>query len=254
LWFQVTFPAIPITVHYNNSKNRHCAQFLPLSVICFVVRFSSLTPGHLVFIIMHSPEEDAAPTHALLLQVHSILLSTLSSIGRGQLTVGDAICAFRLTSSPITSNIVWWCVGSLYSKLRRRESHTRRKPFVIGFSVLLIPVWIVLFNVITLSRTAFKDSDRYGHGGSTYIIQLLGIFSPISSPLLLNPAGAGWVMFWPALLQWLLLVIWILYTVRHARDILEWKARNEKRTSFWKRLKLIFKSIWYVGASHNHAC
>jgi hypothetical protein len=201
---------------------------------------------------MYSPEQDAAPTQALLLQVHSIMLSTLSSIGRSQLTIDDATCALRLTSSPITYNIVWWCVGSLYSKLRRRESHTRRKPFVIGFSVLLIPLWIILFNVIALSQTAFKDSNQYDHDGATYIDLLLTFFIPISSPLFLDPAYGGWVMFWPALFQWLLLLIWILYTVRHARDIKEWKAKNDKPTSFWKRLKLIFKSIWYDGASHSH--
>jgi hypothetical protein len=185
--------------------------------------------------------------------VYSILLSAFFSIGRNQLTVIDVFCAMRLTTSPITLNLVWWCVGSLASKLLRRQSYTRRKPAVIAFSILLVPIWFTLFTVVSFSWTAFKDSDQYLHDVPTYISTIIMLLLPISWPMYLNPTYGGWVLFLPAFLQWSLLLTWILYIARHVRDIKgEWDDKMQQYTPHWKRSICLLKLTWYGRAHHIH--
>lgn len=184
--------------------------------------------------------------------MYSILLSTLFSIGRNQLTVIDAHCAIRLATSPITLNLIWRCTGSLASRLRRK-SYTYIKPAVIAFSVLLVPILFTLFTVISFSWTAFEDSAQYPHNVKQYIYDMIMLLLPIIWPMYLDPAYGGWMPFFAAFFQWSLFLTWVVYTARHARDIIgEWKDKKQESTSLWNQPIAAIKLIWYDGAHHIH--
>ena len=116
---------------------------------------------------------------ASLVQSYTILLSTLLTIGRGQLSVCDTTYALFITSPPlmvyITIASICDSLGvktNLYKRIRSNRHTTR------ALAALLPPIWLSLSCTLWLSRWAFNDSEE--EGGFTFrqwflhIIQYIG--------------------------------------------------------------------------------
>ena len=97
---------------------------------------------------------------ASIAQLYSILLSTLFSINRQQLSLFDANYALVVTSSPLTIHLVFASIrellGSRTGFFERIESHPRTIRF---FGALLLPLWFGLKLTLPLSGRAFIDSE-----------------------------------------------------------------------------------------------
>ena len=118
---------------------------------------SHLYPG---IMVTWSPENVDVAIQSLLFQIYQILLSTLLSINRQQLTVGDAHFATRATSSPLTVYLAVASIGGLFGiktgLYKRIKSH---RLIIHTLGVLIIPLWTGLSMTIWISGKAFKDSS-----------------------------------------------------------------------------------------------
>ena len=107
-----------------------------------------------------STAEVDAGVIASIAQLYSILLSTLFSINRQQLSLFDANYALAITSSPLTVHLVSASISELLGfKTRffeRIKSHPRTIRF---FGALLLPLWLGLKFTLPLSGRAFMDSN-----------------------------------------------------------------------------------------------
>ena len=107
-----------------------------------------------------SPEEVDTGIQSLLIQFYPILLATLLSINRRQLSTDDTRFALILSSSPLTVHLVVASIGDifgiqtgLYKQIKSHRLITR----TLGALVPLL--WIGLSLTLTLSKSAFKDSS-----------------------------------------------------------------------------------------------
>ena len=106
-----------------------------------------------------SPDDIDEGIQAILLQIYPVLLSTLLSIGRNQLSLFDANFALIITSSPLTvylavASICHWFrieVG-LYKRVRSYRLVTR------ALGALVLFLWFGLSAIARLSDRAFIDS------------------------------------------------------------------------------------------------
>ena len=166
-------------------------------------------------LITWSPEDVDEGIQAILLQIYPILLSTLLSVGRKQLSLFDAHFALTLTSSPLTVYLVvastcdWFGIETgLYKRIKSRHLLTR----TLGTLVLIL--WFGLSVTVRISDRAFVDSGLCK--GSTFgdwlldfleflffTIEFPGVlvaFSHVAIYFLVLPAGLllvcmflGWV-------------------------------------------------------------
>ena len=116
----------------------------------------ALCPG---ILITWSPAEIDVAVQASLIQFYPILLATLLSIHRQQLSLYDANFALLLTSSPLTVYLVAasaceFC--GIETDLYKRIKSNRRAIRV--FAILIPFLWLGLSVVLRLSDRAFKDS------------------------------------------------------------------------------------------------
>jgi len=107
-----------------------------------------------------SPRDVGVGVQSLLIQFYPILLSTLLSINRNQLSTLDAQFALLLSSSPLT---VYLVVTSIFDLLgihtglyKRIESH---RPVIRVLGALVLPLWATLSITYGVSARAFKDSS-----------------------------------------------------------------------------------------------
>ena len=99
---------------------------------------------------------------SLLFQIYLILLSTLLSINRRQLSVGDANFAAFASSSPLTVYLVAASIGDLVGiktgLYKRIKSH---RPIIRALAALVLPLWIGLSMAARMSKNTFEDSTCY---------------------------------------------------------------------------------------------
>ena len=110
-----------------------------------------------------SPENADVGIQSLLFQIYQILLSTLLSVNRNQLTVTDARFAINATSSPLMMYLVVASVGDLFGTktglYKRIKSH---RLIIRALGALVLPLWTGLSITISMSGKAFKDSPCHG--------------------------------------------------------------------------------------------
>ena len=106
-----------------------------------------------------SPGDIDVGIQSLLVQIYPVLLSTLFSVNRQQLSIFDAGVARSISSSPLTIYLVVASIcdlcgirTGLYKRIKSYRSITR----ILGALVLLL--WTGLSMTIAMSATAFKDS------------------------------------------------------------------------------------------------
>ena len=109
-----------------------------------------------------SPGDVDVGIQSLLIQIYPILLSTLFSINRQQLSTSDASFALLVSSSPLTVYLVVASIcdlcgirTGLYKRIKSYRLITR----ILGALVLLL--WTGLSMATTISARAFKDSLCY---------------------------------------------------------------------------------------------
>ena len=104
------------------------------------------------------PESIDAGIWASLIQSYSVLLSTLLSIGRNQLSYLDGQYALNITSPPLMVYLAISSICDLFgvktSIYKRIHSH-RRTTRVLG--ILVLPLWLALSITVEVSSTAFTD-------------------------------------------------------------------------------------------------
>ena len=114
-------------------------------------------------------------TQAILLQIYPILLSTLLSIGRNQLSLFDANFALTITSSPLTVSLAL-SYACAWFKIKPYLLKRIKSGFIVRTlwtSVLFL--WFGLSVTLTLSNKAFINSGLCD--GSTFRDWVLGFLS-----------------------------------------------------------------------------
>ena len=113
-----------------------------------------------------SPENVDMGIQSLLFQIYLILLSTLLSVNRQQLSVLDAHFTIAVTSSPLTVYLAVASVGDLFGiktgLYKRIESH---RLIIRALAAMILPLWFVLGMIAWMSGTAFRDSSCSGDLG-----------------------------------------------------------------------------------------
>ena len=150
-----------------------------------------------------SPASIGTVVITALIQLYCILLSTIFSIGRQQLSLFDANYALIITSSPFTIYLVYSSIRNLLGLetglFERIESHRR----VIGFiGALLLPLWLGLALTLRLSSKAFTDSKLCSDSTFwDFLLDLLLLFAPLTGPL-----GGVWTVL-------ILFIAWCLLAI-----------------------------------------
>ena len=110
-----------------------------------------------------SPTDIDTGIKASLIQSYPILLATLLSIKRCQLTFGDAYWALLVTFPPVMVYLVFSSIcdllGAETSIYKRIQSHPH---ITRAFGVLILPIWLALSLTFALSSQAFKGSEESG--------------------------------------------------------------------------------------------
>lgn len=131
-------------------------------------------------LITWSPDVDVG-IQVSLLQIYSMLLSTLFSVNRQQLSLEDANFVISVVFSPLTIYLVAASACNLCgiktSLYGRIESYPR---VVCCLGALVLPFWLALTMISVLSSGAFTDSTS--HPFKTWLIFLLSRFMNVLEP------------------------------------------------------------------------
>ena len=177
-------------------------------------------------------------------QLYSILLSTLLSIDRQQLSLFDANYALMVTSSPFTMHLALSSICDLLGfetgLFRQIQSHRR---IISAFGALLLPIWFGLRLTIRLSDKAFRDSELCGNPTpKDLLFDLLLLFAPLTGPV------GG---FWFAQLYLVALVAFTIL-VGSIDSVASFLIDREGASGPWERLCKVWAAMkggWYVPTS-----
>ena len=145
-----------------------------------------------------SPGDVDVGVQALLIQIYPILLSTLLSINRQQLTTSDASFALLLSSSPLTVYLVAASIGDLcgiHTGLYKRIKSYRLITRALGALVLLL--WTGLSMTSIVSTTAFKDSHCYTYTFTDWLMYIVSIIMWFFQSVGGIMVGVGWALVFP---------------------------------------------------------
>ena len=176
----------------------------------------------------------------LLVQSHSILLSTLISINRKQLSLFDARFALLLSSPPLTVYLVVAVYCSLCGMETELCKRIRARPLVIFLGAWAPFLWLLLSMLLRLSSQAFTDSTLCANSmPETWVRDLA------EALLATLRIGSCFAFFVPLFLTCLILIVWRRWSqlVARVRPSLEGSLRPWE----WLRIPWTFaKHVWYV--------
>ena len=160
---------------------------------------------------------------ATIAQFYAILLSTLSSVNRQQLSLFDANYALVVSSSPFAIYLVLSSIRSLLGFDTNLFKRVKSYPRVIRFfGALLLPLWLGLRLTLRLSTKAFKDSELCENPTfKDMSLDLLLLFSPLA-----GPAGGAWVF--------LVLLIMLSSMTMIAVALGMYRSYPEKSSDLWE--------------------
>ena len=177
---------------------------------------------------------------ATLAQLYSILLSTLFSVGRQQLSLFDANYALIITSSPFTIYLVYSSIRDLLgfeTHLFKCVQSYRR--IISLFGALLLPLWLGLRFTLRLSTKAFNDSELCSN--STFedlLLDLLLLFAPLT-----GPAGGVWFVLFCLITASLFAIVmgWLSVALNHygGPPFSPWELLFSLWTAFY--------NAWYIS-------
>ena len=156
---------------------------------------------NLGIMVTWSPGEVDMGIQSLLVQFYPILLSTLFSINRQQLSRFEAYFALVLSSSPLTVYLVVASIGDFFginTGLYKRIKSHRTIIRVLG---ALVPfIWTGLSMALMMSTTAFKDpycsAGNFAHW-FRYIIDMLKYTLVFPGGMYDAPPGIVWIIMIP---------------------------------------------------------
>jgi len=187
-----------------------------------------------------SPGDVDVGIQSLLIQFYPILLSTLFSINRDQLSTTDASFALSLSSSPLTMYLVFASTcdlfgidTGLYKRIKSHHSIIR----ILGALVLVI--WTGLSMILKMSTTAFKGSSC---DPGTFVDWLLDTLLYLALTIMYPGDGS----VFSALLSAGFITFWIGYAVGR-RSQLRAEVKLHSEGASWFRISCTWvKCSWYV--------
>ena len=194
---------------------------------------SALLPG----ILMNwSPTDIDTAVKSSLVQFYPILLSTLFSVNRQQLSLFDASYALVLSSSPLTVYLVISSISAIFGVKNSLNEGIRfypRTTFVIG--ALILPIWLGLSLTVWLSRWAFIDSELCKD--STFKDWLTNLLPT----LLLSVLGSSG---YPVVSAIVISLFFICLVRRRRQVVADVLARSEGVHGPWRWWRLLWTSLW----------
>ncbi|ESK84019.1 hypothetical protein Moror_11522 [Moniliophthora roreri MCA 2997] len=190
----------------------------------YAVRLSAFVANVCIAILITwSEEEVRSSVNLVLLQVYTILLATAISLIRHNLSIADAHFTLTITISPLGVYFVY----SLYRFVRKRPNHlyarlgtSRSSKVIIAILTTIMLAWWIVFDLLIYFSNIFKGEDC----NVTFAGWLL--YSIIESMLTLSYAF---------LLIPVLPIFWIIYFIRHFKDIRnEYKRHKAKPRDTWR--------------------
>ena len=165
-------------------------------------------PCHLGVMVTWSPGDVDVGIQSLLVQFYPILLSTLLSINRDQLSYLDARFALTLSSSPLTVYLVVTSIADICGIQTGLYKRIKSHRFIIrtfGASLLLILIGLSMTTI--MSATAFKDSPCFP--ARTFVDWLFYVAFFLLY-FLIYPGGMG---NFPGLM-WVIVIPWFICLAR----------------------------------------
>ena len=160
-------------------------------------------PGIQTYFFNKPIDEQLIPA---IIQTYCILIPTLLSIGRQELSIFDANYALMVTASPFMIYVVFSSIRDILGfetgLFKRIKSHRR----AVHFSVFLfLALWFGLRLTLRLSSKAFRDSELCSNPTfKDLLIDFLLLFVPIA-----GPTGGYWLAVIGSLLNLPLdIIIW----------------------------------------------
>ena len=192
-----------------------------------------------------SPENVGMALQSLLFQIYPILLSTLLSVKRGQLSMIDAQFAVAVSSSPLTVYLVVASIGDLIGTKTHLYKQIKSNRLVIrALGAMVLPLWIALTMTISISTDAFKDSFCNDTGLKVWFTDLGWLLYSF----LLYPGLLGWfsdiytttIIFPPVL----------FFLAKHwGQVVVGIRAYGKRISTPWRWLLapwIFVKCVWYV--------
>ena len=121
---------------------------------------------------------------SLLFQIYQILLLTLLSINRQQLSASDAFVAAYTTSSPLAVYLAVASISDLFGTRMGLYKRIKSHHLIIrGLGALVLPLWTGLSMITWVSRKAFNKSSCSHTTFADWLMYLLFyVFTFITSP------------------------------------------------------------------------
>lgn len=203
---------------------------------------SVLLPGILV---TWSPANIDVGIKASLIQSYPVLLSTLLSINRNQLSVYEAGSAISLTSPPLTVYLAISSICDIFgikTDLYKRVRSHRHVIRLLG--ALMLPLWLALTLTYWFSSRAFVGSEA--HVAADLWKWLVGflfghLFFPVSNTV------ANWI-YSPIMV----LLFFLCLFRRRTQVMTDFRAHREGVSGPWVRWKISWtfvKCAWYFPLS-----
>ncbi|KAL0566762.1 hypothetical protein V5O48_015244 [Marasmius crinis-equi] len=189
----------------------------------YAVRLSTFIANVCIAILIvwsEKPVEESVGV--MMLQVYSILLSTIISMARNKdgLSVADVHFALPLTMSPLSLYFVY----STYRFIRKRPSYLydriRSTRIITSILSIVMVLWWVAIDILIY----FKDSECKVTFWGWVMYKLI---------------EAGWTLFFAMPLIVLLPVFWAVYLIRHFRDIRGEYRRHMSKTRVGGRFRWV---------------
>lgn len=189
-----------------------------------------------------SPAEIDVGIQGSLRQIYPIILSTLLSINRQQLSLSDANFALVASSSPLTAYLavasicdLFGIKTGLYKRIKYYRLTTR------AFGVLLLLLWLGLSMTLMLSGSAFIDSKICE--GSTFRDWLL-YFSLFFVGSFITPGNLG-IFSLPIFGILFVLLLFRRWSKVVAEVRSSWEGQSNLRRWFYAPWTLV-RCSWYV--------
>ena len=155
-----------------------------------------------------SPGDVGVGVQSLLVQFYPILLSTLLSIGRQQLSRFEAFFALLLSSSPLTIYLVVASICDLFGThtglYKRIKSH---RLIIRTFGASFLLIWTGLSTAVVMSTSAFEGELCLSCG------TLVHWFQSIIGLLVTSPVFPGGIDVFPGL-AWVIIISWFVCLAR----------------------------------------
>ncbi|KAG7096111.1 hypothetical protein E1B28_006785 [Marasmius oreades] len=162
--------------------------------------------------------------NVVMLQNFVVLVCTAISMARRDLSVSDAHFALTLTISPLSIYFVY----STFRFVRKRPNHLyaclgSAKVITAIMSTILL-VWWTVFDLLIYFSDVYKDSNCRATLRGWILYKTLSSFINLIFALVLIP---------------LIPLFWIIYFIRHFKDIREEYRRHMKKTDLWERFQWV---------------